>query len=268
MTDDDNSFEQDYRSRYLTPDLIPQRALGEALRSLALFDTDRNLVSQAMNLTIVDEFIMGLEYEYLRARFNETSTPYDSVFLAAQSQMWIFSAYEVMRTWIQKAKGYVRTANNSGLQIKLADLKRDRGYTNFTALQKINEIQVLLDDPLMLERLQDDLARTHFLFIQVETIRVALAKHEVRKREGAMMAGGLVGYMNRECGSLSYDMNAGMVSTGEISRRDIADGIRSIPDLPVPTADEVKSYELFMRGVSDQEASELFKDFEVHPSGD
>ncbi|WP_426781031.1 hypothetical protein [Pseudomonas syringae] len=94
-----------------------------------------------MNLTIVDEFIMGLEYEYLRAKFNETSTSCDSVFLAAQSQMWIFSAYEVMRTWIQKAKGYVKTANNSGLQLKLADLKHDRGYTNFTALQKANEIQ-------------------------------------------------------------------------------------------------------------------------------
>ncbi len=268
MTDDDYRFERDYRPRYLIPDLIPQLALGEALRSLALFDTDRNLVNQAMNLTIVDEFIMGLEYEYLRAKFNETSTPYDSVFLAAQSQMWIFSAYEVMRTWIQKAKGYVKTANNSGLQLKLADLKRDRGYTNFTALQKANEIQALLNDPLMLEKLRDDLARTHFLFIQVETIRVALAKHEVRKREGAMMAGGLVGHMNRECGSLSYDMNAGMVSTAEISRRDIADGIRSIPDLTVPTADEVKSYELFMRGVSDEQALELFKDFEEHPSSD
>lgn len=199
----------------------PASALISYSASLTLFDTDRNLVSQALNLTIVDEFIKGLEYEYLRAKFNETSTPYDSAFLAAQSQMWIFSAYEVMRTWIQKAKGYVKTAKNSGLQLKLAGLKRDRGYTNFTALQKAYEIQALLDDPLMLEKLQDDLARTHFLFIQVETIRVALAKHEVRKREGAMMAGGLVGYMNQECGSLSYDMNAGMVSTAEISRRAI-----------------------------------------------
>ncbi|WAH58863.1 hypothetical protein LZ023_04605 [Pseudomonas silvicola] len=100
MIDDDYGCEQDYRPAYLAPDLIPQHALSGALRSLTLFGTDRNLVSQAMNLTIVDEFIMGLEYKYLRAKFNETSTPYDSVFLAAQSQMWIFSAYEVMRTWI------------------------------------------------------------------------------------------------------------------------------------------------------------------------
>ncbi|EKT4448920.1 hypothetical protein NPS49_07270 [Pseudomonas putida] len=83
-----------------------------------------------------------------------------------------------------------------------------------------------------------------------------------------MIDGGLVGHMNQECGSLSYDMNAGTVSTAEIRRRDIADGIRSIPDLTVQTADEVKSYELFMRGVSDQEALELLKDFEEHPSSD
>ncbi|MCF9001446.1 hypothetical protein [Pseudomonas syringae] len=46
------------------------------------------------------------------------------------------------------------------------------------------------------------------------------------------------------------------------------DGIRLIPDLTVPTADEVKSYELFMRGMSDEQALELFKDFEEHPSSD
>lgn len=51
------------------------------------------------------------------------------------------------------------------------------------------------------------------------------------------MTGGLVGYMNRECGSLPYQMDAGMVSNGEISRRDIADGILSIPNFTVPTAD-------------------------------
>ena len=83
-----------------------------------------------------------------------------------------------------------------------------------------------------------------------------------------MIDGGLVGHMNQECGSLSYDMNAGTVSTAEIRRRDIADGIRSIPDLTVQTADEVKSYELFMRGVSDQEAFDLLKGCEEHPSRD
>ncbi|RWU27037.1 hypothetical protein DM813_02665 [Pseudomonas alkylphenolica] len=215
-----------------------------------------------MNLALIDEFIMGIEYDYLRSKFNETSSAYDSFFLAAQSQMWIFSAYELLRTWIEKAKGYVRTVKNSGLELKLKDLKRDRGYVNYTALQKAKEVQSLIDDPSLAHQLEDDLARITFLFIRLETIRVALAKHEVRKRPNAMMAGGIVGYMNSECGSLEYQMNSGMVIQGNISRRDIADGIRAIPDYTVPTPEEVKSYDLFMRGVSDDEALELFKGFE------
>lgn len=264
MIDDDGDYDHDsdYVPSYLTPDQIPQYALGEALKSLTLFSTDMNLVSQAMNLTIVDEFVMTLEYKYLRAKFNETSTPYDSIFLSAQSQMWILSVYEVMRTWIQKAKGYVHTAKNSGLNQKLESLKRDRGYANYTALQRADEVQALIDDPALVKSLEDDLARTNFLFIRLETLRVALAKHEVRKRPNAMMIGSTVGYMNRECGSLEYQMNSGMVVLGNISRREIADGIRAIPEFTVPTADEVKSFYQYMRGLSDDEALELFKRFE------
>ncbi|GKQ45062.1 hypothetical protein [Pseudomonas syringae] len=260
--DDDYDHDRDYVPTYQDPDQIPQYALGEALKSLTLFGTDMNLVSQAMNLTIIDEFVMDLEYDYLRAKFNETSNPYDSIFLSAQSQMWIFSAYELLRTWMQKAKGYVHTAKNSGLHQKLENLKRDRGYVNYTALQKADEVQALIDDPSLVIALEDDLARINFLFIRLETLRVALAKHEVRKRPNAMMVGGTVGYMNRECGSLEYQMNSGMVIQGNISRRDIADGIRAIPEFTVPTAEEVKSYDQFMRGLSDDEALELFKSFE------
>lgn len=260
--EDEYEGDRDYEPTYLPPEQIHQQALGDALNSLTLFSTDLNLVSQAMNLTIVDEFVMHLEYDYLRAKFNETSNPYDSIFLAAQSQMWIFSAYEVMRTWIEKAKGYVKTAKNSGLHLKLKDLKRDRGYVNYTALQRADEVQALIDDPSLVKALEDDLARINFLFIQLETLRVALAKHEVRKRPNAMMLGSTVGFMNRECGSLEYQMNSGMMIQGNISRRDIADGIRAIPELTVPTPEDVKSYERFMRGLSDDEAVELFKSFE------
>lgn len=265
--DEDDCYDGGYEPTYLYQDEIPQQALGEALCSLTLFATDMNLRSQAMNLTLIDEFIMGLEYGYLRAKFNETSSSYDSFFLAAQSQMWIFSAYELLRTWIEKAKRYVNTAKNSGLILKLNELKRDRGYVNYTALQRADEVQALIDDPSLVQKLEDDLARINFLFIRLETIRVALAKHEVRKRPNALMVGGTIGLMNRECGSLAYQMNSGMVTQGSISRRDIADGIRAIPEYPVPTPEEVKSYDLFMRGISDEEALELFKDFEPPDQG-
>ena len=256
MIDDD--YDRDYVPAYLPSDQIPQYALSEALKSLTLFRTDMNLVSQAMNLTIIDEFVMDLEYEYLRVKFNESSTPYDSIFLSAQSQMWIFSAYEVMRTWIEKAKGYVKTAKNSGLHLKLKALKRDRGYINYTALQKADEVQALIDDSSLVKALEDDLARISFLFIRLETLCIALAKHEVRKRPSAIMVDGTMGYMNRECGSLENQMNSGMVIQGNISRRDIADEIRAIPSFEVPNAEDLVIFEKFMRGISDEEAVDAF----------
>lgn len=67
---------------------------------------------------------------------------------------------------MQKAKGYVHTAKNSGLHQKLESLKRDRGYVNYTALQKADEVQALIDDPALVQALEDDLARTNFLFIR------------------------------------------------------------------------------------------------------
>lgn len=264
MIEDDNEYDHDreFVPAYLPSNEIPMYGLSEALESLTLFSTDMNLVSQAENLTIVDAFVMDLEYDYLRANFNETLSGYDSIFLSAQSQMWIFSAYEVMRTWMQKAKGYVLTAKNSGLHQKLKSLKRDRGYINHTAQQKADEIQALIDDPALVKMLEDDLARIYFLFSRLETLRVALAKHEARKRPNALMVGSTVAYMNRDCGSLEYQMNSGMMIQDNISRRDIADEIRAIPQFTVPTADDVKSFDLYMRGLSDDEALELFNSFE------
>lgn len=49
-----------------------------------------------MNLTILDELIMDLECGYVRSKFDETNTPCQSMLLSAQSQMWIFSAYEFL----------------------------------------------------------------------------------------------------------------------------------------------------------------------------
>ncbi len=110
--------------------------------------------------------------------------------------------------------------------------------------------------------LEDDLARVYFLFIRLETLSVTLAKHEVRKRPNALMVGSTVAYMNCECGSLEYQMNSGMMIQGNISRRAITDEIRAIPEFMVPTADEVKSFDQFTRGLSDDEALELFNSFE------
>lgn len=87
---------------------------------------------------------------------------------------------------------------------------------------------------------------------------MVLAKHQMRKCPNALISGATIEFMNRECGSLEYQMSCGMVSIGDISRRDIADDLRAIPKLEIQTDDVLKNHEQFMRGLSDEEARELF----------
>ena len=206
-----------------------------------------------MNLTIVDEFIMGLEYGYLRSKCNEKNTLYQAIFLSAQSQMWIFSAYELMRTWREKISKYLKAADNGGLHLKLKELQQPIGYENYTIQRRIDELTLLVEKPELVETMRDDLKRTQILFTRMELLRMSLAKHQMRKRPSAAVLTPTVGYMNRWCGSLEYQINSGQVIICNLSRRDIADGIRAIPTMTVPSDEDLNSFETAMRGPSDDE---------------
>ena len=99
---EDPSDEPEYRD----PSEVQQSEVNNALTSLSLFGNDPYLPMQAFNLSIVDQFIMGLEYEVLEKLVQEERTPLaEAVFLPAQSQMWIFAIYGVLRTWRERAYG-------------------------------------------------------------------------------------------------------------------------------------------------------------------
>jgi len=74
----DDYEEYDEEIPYQSPEEIGQMATYSALNSLVFFANNLDFSNQAMNLTIVDEFIMDLEYGYLRSKFDETNTPYQS----------------------------------------------------------------------------------------------------------------------------------------------------------------------------------------------
>lgn len=264
----DDKHQEDWESdqadrdvpRYRNPQVIGEDELLDALLGLTAFGSDRNLVTQAMNLATVDPFIMGLELEYHRHYYEGEATPQEERFLAAQSQMWIFSAYELLRTWIGKAKGYITAADNGGLAYKVERAGKDYGYENPTAQERSQEIQGLIDDPALVEKLKDDLNKIRFIFLRLETIRVALAKHHMPKREKVISSFLTFGMINRECGSLDYQMNNGMSIIGNISRRDIADDLRAIPILESQSDEEYESFKIFMRGITDEQSAEFFKD--------
>lgn len=219
-----------------------------ALAALTLFD-DPYLRMQAYNLAIVDDFLNSLEQRVLKRLFADDRTPIDdAMFLNAQSQMWIFAAYEVMRTWRQRAKDMIKWHANGGLQLKLAALEADLGFAHYGNERRAAMLRAVIANPALIDALQDDLNRTQILFARMEYLRVSLAKHEVSGKAKALVIAPGYGRINSWCGALDYELGNGKYILGYINRRDIADSLRAIPTLEVPGDEELESFEVFMKG--------------------
>lgn len=246
--DDDYSADLEAGSQYEVWEKISPTAIRSALSSLTLFD-DPNLRNQAFNLAIVDVFCMQLESQLLKKQFHDERTPLpDVVFLSAQSQMWIFAAYELMRTWRQRAKDILKLHENGGLEAKLAHLTRRTSYEHMGRIIRAGQIERVLAHPGAIDRIRYDVRRTHMLFARMEAIRVSIAKHEVRGHKNSVANMPTIGVINRWCGSLDFELEHEQNIFGTLSRRDIAEDIRAIPNLPIPSEGDTKSFDIYMRG--------------------
>ncbi|MDP1774694.1 MAG: hypothetical protein Q8L15_20700 [Methylobacter sp.] len=228
---------------------IDPKGVSASLKKLHLLGDDLYLRSQAFNLGIVDNFITDLEYKVLHELNKMERTPPVTFFLSAQSQMWIFAAYELLRTWRQRAKEMVKWADNGGLEQKLATLRaKNDGYMHFGRENRIRQIESVLNEPSLVPQIKNQLLHLHIPFVRIEYIRVSIAKHEVRgdSKSIAMTPG--YGRINSWCGSLDYELVNGRDSMGYISRRDIADSIRSLDcSQATPTEDILNSFDDFMK---------------------
>ncbi len=247
--------------KYRLPETIAQSELRMALDGLALFGSDPNFRNQAFNIALVDEFVMNLELKLLRQQFLEERTPIaEAVFVSAQSQMWIFAAYELMRTWRQRAKNMIKWSDNGGLDAKLAHLRRKTAYRHVGREWRAKHIEQILANPALVQTIRDDLRRTHIPFARIETVRVSIAKHEFRGQPNSVAQMPTHGRINRWSGSLDFEIENEGAVFGTISRRDIADMLRDIPNLDLPTDDEIRSFDEFMRGPPD------YLDWDVNPN--
>jgi len=249
--DDDENFE-DYSDepRYKRPSEIDQSALSKALCNLNLLGDDLFLRMQAFNLAIIDQWLTDLEYEVLRKLVDEERTPIaEATFLSALSQMWIFAAYELLRTWRQRAKEMVKWHENGGLKLKLEALKKEQGYLHLGREYRAAQIRSVIDDPSQIKAIRRDLKRTHILFARLEAIRILLAKHEVWNKGKSVALRPGYGRINSWCGALDYEIENGIYSMGNINRRDIADEIHALlADDYVPSDEDIASFDEFMRG--------------------
>lgn len=250
MTDeehyDDYIADQDPSFRSHT-DITPDE-LTTALRSLELLGGEMHLGLQVTNLTVVDQFIMGVEHHILQEYFRTDKTPPETMFLNAQSQMWIFAAYELLRTWRARAKDIIKWAENGGLELKAKSLEEDQGFLHSGRQMRAKQLREVATNPSMIETIKTDLRRAHIPFSRIEHLRVSLAKHEVRGRRNSVAYAPGYGRINMMNGSLQYQLENGPVILDTISRRDIADELRALNDTSnIPTDEDIQSFDEFMQ---------------------
>jgi hypothetical protein len=202
-----------------------------------------------VNLSIVDQFVMGSNTTHCINLNEQESTPPEATFLSAMFQMWIFAAYELLRTWRQRAKEILRLVQNGGLVQKVEALERSAG--KFHVGQQIRALQFrrAFNDPKIGDKIRDDLRAIHIPMSRLEHLRITPAKHEVRGQKNSIAFAPGYGRINMWCGSLDYEIGTGNVVLDVVSRRDIADGLRGTADRSnLPNEEYLKSFDTFMKG--------------------
>jgi hypothetical protein len=231
------------------PEEIGPEELDQALRGLTLLGDDPYLGMQATNVALVDGFLMPLESEARAYRFADEGIDIGSaVLLNALSQQWLFALYELLRTWRKRANDVLKWQANGGLELKAAALEEGKpGDLNLGREAFARALRRIIADSSATKEIEDDLARTHVLFRQLEFLRVALAKHEVSGRPNQFARAPGYARIDMWTGSMSYELSNDFVILDEVTRRSFADGIRTLAtDRTVPTKETLASYEAFM----------------------
>ena len=250
MRKDDEPEDRQDRLPYRRPEQIDSSELRQALVALPLLGEDMFLRMQAFNLSIVDPFLMQLEAEVLRKLMQEERTPVqEAAFLSAQSQMWIFAAYELLRTWRGRVRNIRKWAENGGLEAKCQALELDVGYPHPARKMRAEQIRRVQQDPTVIDRINDALRAVHIPFARLEALRMSMAKHEIKGRPGSVALRPGYGRINQSTGSLDYELENGHYSMGFISRRDIADELRRLANPgPLPSEESLKEFDEYMHG--------------------
>jgi len=210
--------------------------LYAVLRQLPLFD-DLYLKMQAQNVAIVDLQIMETERQLLRELYAQETTPLaEAMAVSANSQMWVFALYELLRTWLQRARELLAFGATlwgqppkKRKQLLDEELKKVRGVAAdgpAVAMRRRAVRTVTLKRNR--DRLQKAVERVMPLFRRLEALRVSLAKHEVAKGRGAVAFAPGYGRIDPLTGSIKWQFEFKDGMSDMLSRREIADELRHL----------------------------------------
>ncbi|MBV5348015.1 hypothetical protein JZU46_07380 [bacterium] len=195
-------------------------------RSLSLFD-DMYLNMQAMNIALIDQFITEWEYSLLQEYVKIEKTPLDTaMFVSAQSQMWIFALYELLRTWRSRINKLLKWKSSGGITQVLNNLEQDR-FNLATHFRK-SHLEMLRDAPAFACALQSDSELLNGVFAMTAAIRINLAKHEIQGKENSFPRAPGYGRINNWYGALDFELQHKDGSFEYLNRRDIAEALRKI----------------------------------------
>jgi hypothetical protein len=165
-------------------------------RSLALFD-DMFLNMQAINITINDGFFTEQEYALLREYFELEQTPtMSAMFVSAQSQMWIFALYELLRTWRQRIRK-MQSWKKSGAVAEMLD-RISRDDHNLGAFMRTRHLEKLGSDPTFSVLMEAHLVAVEPVYRMTEAIRINLAKHEIQGKPNLIVRAPGLGRINMQ----------------------------------------------------------------------
>jgi hypothetical protein len=189
---------------------------------LPLFD-DLFLGMQARNIAAVDAHLRAMEREAHAEYLRTDRLPLPQVMLvSAISQMWVFAAYELLRTWRQWVTELLRYFTEleqaTSSEARAATFQRrnttrkDRKSGSVDASSFEDSFERIETDSAFAASLREARDTIESAYRRFESLRVTLAKHEVPKGRGVrafapgyarmdMMTGGLYWIVEDKAGN-------------------------------------------------------------------
>jgi len=249
-------------------------SIRDVLISLPVFD-DLYLQMQALNIHIVDAYLVDMEHDLLNEYMETERTPLEkALIVSAFSQLWILGLYELLRTWRQRSINIIKFAeelrflDNSARESRISEQKeRIKKAVGFGGSEGFYwpayEKAAREDDYAELIRKKVD--QSERLFRRIEALKVSLAKHELPKvRETSFAVAPGYGRIDMTDGSIYWQVVLRDNEVDLVSRRSIANqcrelaGDRSYAILPQHLQEKVKKFP--KHGYADKLVTVILKD--------
>jgi hypothetical protein len=170
---------------------------------------------------------VSVKLSILRKPFEIEKTPtQQALFVFAQSQMWIFALYELLRTWFQRARKLKTWKSSGALGEMLQRVQND--VHNLGAHMRARHIEWVMKDKDAISQLEICEAAITPVYDLTSAIRINLAKHEVKGKPNIAVRAPGYGRINGFCGALDFELYFGDGAFQFLNRRDIADLLRNV----------------------------------------